>query len=150
MHDVRPRAQRQHVTAIGAYGSPSPSWYWAADLAAACAVSLRANPAVPLQDMQLNVLAPIIANRWTISERNTLLYDGVSTYKTNHAGQVFTDRIITTYQTNAAGAPDNSYLDVETMFTLAFIIRDFRTLLLSRFQRRILVADGSRIRPALR
>ena len=137
----------QHVTIISSQGSPSPSWYWAVDLTAACAVSLRAHPAVPLQGLALNVLAPPIATRWNISERNTLLYDGISTYKVNQQGTVLTDRVITTWQTNAAGVPDNSYLDVETMSTLTFGIRNVRIELASKFQRMILVSDGTRIPP---
>jgi phage tail sheath gpL-like len=38
----------QHTSAIGAYGSPNPDWHWAVDYTAACAVSLKANPAVPV------------------------------------------------------------------------------------------------------
>ena len=39
----------QHLSAIGFYDSPSPNWAWAAAFAGAAAVSLRADPGLPLQ-----------------------------------------------------------------------------------------------------
>lgn len=137
----------QHTTIMAVDQSPSPSWYWAADLTAACAVSIRADPAIPLQDIALNVVAPPIAARFYISERNTLLYEGISTYKVDQSGRVYTDRVITTYQKDSTGAVDNSYLDVETMATLTYVIRDIRSEMLLKFKRKKLVSDGSRIPP---
>ncbi len=134
----------QHAFCMGLYDSPTLIWQWAADFAASCAVSIRANPAVPLQDLQLNVFAPPIQSRFDIGERNTMLYDGMSTFKVNDAGQVFIDRAITTYQTTS-GVPDDSYLDVETMFMLQFLIRDMRSFLATMFSRMILVSDGTPI-----
>jgi len=134
----------QHETCMGFYDSPTPVWRLAADVAANSAVSIRANPATPLQDMQLNVKAPPLASRFDISERNTMLYDGMSTFKVDNAGQVFTDRLVTTYQTTN-GVADDSYLDVETMYTLQFAIRDMIDYLSTNFNRMILVADGTPI-----
>ena len=139
----------QHVTAIGAYGSPSPDWHWAIDSTAVHAVSLRADPSLPVGGLgggaALRVMAPSVANRDLFSQRNTLLYDGVSTYVVDQDGTVRIERSITTYQTNAGGAPDNSYLDTCVPFQLMAYIRSLRTLLQSQFNQVKLVADGSRI-----
>lgn len=135
----------QHTQIIGLFDSPSPDYLWAADIAANCAISIRNNPAVPLQDISLNVYAPPLATRFTISERNTLLYDGISTFKVSDSGQVMLERMCTTYQKNAAGAADNSYLDTETLYTLQYLIRDLRTFLASNFVQKILVANGTPI-----
>ena len=136
----------QHLSIIGVYDSPNPMFMWAAAYAGTCATSLRADPALPLQNVQIQgVLAPPLASRFTISERNTLYYTGIASFKCNDAGQVILERAVTTYQTNTAGAADDSYLDVETMYTLMFLIRDLRTDLQTKYARKKLVADGTRI-----
>ena len=135
----------QHGSAFGLFDTPTPDFLCAADYAAQDAVSLRADPALPLQTLALNVAAEPLASRFNISQRNTLLYSGISTHKVSDAGVVSIDRAITLYQVNAAGAPDNSYLDVETMYTLQFVIRDMRIYLQTLFARVKLVADGTRI-----
>lgn len=55
------------------------------------------------------------------------------------------ERPVTTYQKNAANAPDSSYLDTETMATLQVVIRDLRDRLATKFARKKQVADGSSI-----
>lgn len=135
----------QHVSAMGFYDSPTPDWLWAAEYAANAAASLRADPSLPIQTLQLQVDAPPLPSQFNISQRNTLLYDGISTFVVNDAGQVSIDRGCTTYQLNPAGAPDDSYLDVETMYTLQFCIRDMRIFLQTIYAQMKLVADGTRI-----
>lgn len=134
----------QHMSIMGFNNSPTPAWIWAADYAANVAVSVRADPAQPLQTVGLpSCLPPPVPDRFTISERNTLLYDGISTFRVDAGGMVRIERGITTYQKNPNGALDDSYLDVETMFTLQYLIRDMADYLATQFQRKKLVADGS-------
>lgn len=134
----------QHAFPIGYFDSPDTTWDWAADFAATSAVSLRNNPAMPLQTLAMTVKAPPVASRFNISQRNTLYFDGMSSFKIDDGNIVHIDRAVTSYQlTN--GVPDNSYLDVETMYTLQFVIRDLRTLLLTNFARAILVQDGNTV-----
>lgn len=135
----------QHASCIGFFDSPTPHWLWAPAYGAACAVSLRADPAQPLQTLVLDVAAPPLPSRFDIGERNTLLYDGISTFVVDDSNTVRIDRAITTFQKNASGAPDDSYLDVETMYTLQFAIRDMRIYLQSQFPRMKLVSDGTKI-----
>ena len=134
------------VAVMPAYDVPESPTLWAADVAGTCMASLRADPAIPLQELTLGVLPPPLASRLdTISERNTLLYAGMSTYQVNQAGQVYIDRMVTTYQTTPSGAPDTSYLDVETRYQLASLIRLMRTYLRTTYARKKLVADGTNI-----
>ncbi len=135
----------QHVYIMGFYDSPSPAWEWAADFCAEVAGSLQVDPAVPVTQLAMGVLAPPIASQDTISERNTLLTDGMSTFTIDASGQVIIERVVSTYTTNPAGAPDNSYRDCETLYTLMAVIRDLRIQLQSQFARKKLVADGTRI-----
>jgi phage tail sheath gpL-like len=141
----------QHAGAVGLYGSPSPDWHFAVDWCAVSAVSIRSDPSIPVGGLTagaaLNVIAPQLANRDTFAERQTLLFDGMSTCKVDDAGTVRIDRAITTYQENAAGSPDNSYLDLETPYQLMAYIRHVETLLGTNYNQVKLAVDGARIPP---
>lgn len=138
----------QHQSVLGFYDSPSPNWVWAADYAGAAAVALRADPGRPLQTVALStVQPPPIQSRFTLSERNTLLFDGISTYTVAQDGTVALENVITTYQKNGFGQPDNSYLEIETMFLLMFVLRDLQGVITSKYARMKLAADGTRFAP---
>lgn len=138
----------QHTSMMGFNDSPTPNWQWAAAFAGAAAVSLRADPGLPLQTLALaGVLAPPLASRFNLSERNTLLYDGISTFTVAQDGTVAIENAITTYQKNGFGQPDNSYLEVETMFLLMYVLRDMAALVTSKYSRVKLAADGTRFAP---
>ena len=138
----------QHETIIGFYNSPSPAWIWAADVAGTAAVALRADPGRPLQTLTLStVLAPPTSSRFILGERNTLLWDGISTFMVGSDGTVAIENLITTYQLNAFGAADDSYLQVETLFLLIFVLRAQRSLVTSKYSRVKLAANGTRFAP---
>lgn len=137
----------QHVSVLDAgNGSPTPPHLWAADAIGQIALSATNDPARPFTTLPLiTVLPEVMANRRTQSNRNTLLYDGISTYTVSNAGMVMLERVITTYQTNGAGAPDPSYLDATTMFSISKIRQTLRNRLLQKFSRFKLVDDGTRL-----
>lgn len=135
----------QHGSIMGFNDSPTPNWLWASALAGASAVSLRADPATPLQTVAIQgVLAPPLQSRFLLTDRNTMLYDGMSTFFVGDDGTVYIENLITTYQKNASGAPDNSYLEIETMFTLAYVLRALKTVVTSKYARVKLAANGTR------
>jgi phage tail sheath gpL-like len=135
----------QHETVLGFYGSPTPSWLWTAALCGQVAVSVRADPGVPLQYLPLNgVLAPPNQSQFLANQRETLLYDGISTFTVLSDGTVQTENIITTYQTNAQGVADNSYLEVETMYQIVLEIRTYLAMLTSKYARCKLADNGTR------
>jgi len=131
----------QHMSIMAFNGSPEPAWVWAAEITASSAASLRVDPGLPLQYINTTLQAPPIADRWILGERNTLLYDGMSTFRVGDDDTVIIERMATTYQKNAAGAVDNSYLDVETLYGLMFVSRDLSNYLLTRYARKKLVSD---------
>ena len=138
----------QHESIMGFYDSPSPSWIWAADLAGTAAVALRADPGRPMQTLTLStVLAPPAPSRFDLGERNTLLWDGISTFTVASDGTVAIDNLITTYQKNGFGAADDSYLQIETLFLLMYVLRAQRSLVTSKYARVKLAADGTRFAP---
>ncbi|MCW2521753.1 MAG: phage tail sheath family protein [Frankiales bacterium] len=140
-----------HASCIGVYDSPTPVWRWAAAVAGAAAVSLRIDPGVPLQTLQvLGVLAPSPEKRFGMTIRNTLLFSGISTFTVNAGGGVAIENLITTYQTNAQSQPDDSYLQVETLFLLAFVLRSLNAFVVENYGRSKLASVGTRPRAGSR
>lgn len=138
----------QHASLLGVNGSPTPSYIWSAAYVGAIAQSLRNDPGRPLQTLTISgVLAPPLASRFTLTERNNLLHSGISTVTTADDGTVQVENIITTYQKNKYGAEDDSYLQIETLFLLMFVTRFLRAQVTSKFARMKLAADGTRFAP---
>lgn len=138
----------QHASLLGVNGSPTPSYVWSAAYVGAIAQSLRNDPGRPLQTLAISgVLAPPLASRFTLTERNNLLHSGTSTVTVTDDGTVQVENIITTYQKNKYGAEDDSYLQIETLFLLMFVTRYLRTQVTSKFARMKLAADGTRFAP---
>lgn len=135
-----------HISIMPFNGSPTPACLWAANAAAAYAVSLRADPGTPLHGLPLHVLAPPVESRFMAPERNVLLFDGLSTFVVGNDGTVTTETIVTTYQKNALGQPDDSYLYVERLYVLAYVIRDLKQFITSTFGRFKLASDGTATR----
>ena len=131
----------QHLSIFGYSNIPMPSYIVGAEHTAQCAISLRDDPALTLTEIVYNLPAPAVADRFTLSERNTLLYSGISTFNVNTANQIILERACTTYQQNAEGVPDNSYLDVETLYCIQAYIRQCKAAFSSKFGRKKLVAD---------
>jgi phage tail sheath gpL-like len=137
-----------HLSVMGCYKVPTAPYKVAASLAAVVTYYGNIDPARPFQTLPLKgVLAPAIEDRFTQSERNSLLFDGVSTHVVSSDGVVRIERLITTYQETVAGAADDSYLDVETMLTLGYLRHDLRTYLVSKYPRHKLASDGIRVAP---
>jgi len=135
------------VTLMGAGLSPVQPCIWAAVYAAVAAFNLNNDPARPLQTLKLGgMMPPGYDKRFTRAERNMLLYDGVSTYMVDVDGTCRIERAITTYQTNAYGVDDPSYLDINTLATLAYIRAQVRTRISNRFGRHKLAKDGTPVR----
>ncbi|WP_241085734.1 phage tail sheath subtilisin-like domain-containing protein [Candidatus Vondammii sp. HM_W22] len=136
------------VSCLGTGASPTPPWIWAAVYAGVAAFSITNDPARPLQTLVLDgILPPVVEDRWTMEERNLLLYDGISTYSVTRDGKVQIERAITTYQTNRYGVADPSYLDVTTPATLGYIRFATRARITQKFPRHKLADDGTRFGP---
>ena len=125
--------------------SPTPPWEWAAAYTAKAARALLNDPARPLQTLTLDGVLPARhESRFTLTERNTLLYDGVATQFVDKSGTVHIDRAVTTYQANSFGQPDDAFLDATTLATLAAVLREMKGRITSKFPRHKLANDGTR------
>ncbi|MDA6077488.1 phage tail sheath subtilisin-like domain-containing protein [Edwardsiella anguillarum] len=140
----------QHETLMGVNKSPSPLGYGLPGTPA-----LRRSAYVMIRGALCShclsrVLAPALQDRFEITERNNLLYSGISTFTVDDDGTVRIENLITTYQKNSYGDTDDSYLEVETLFSLMFVTRYLRTAVTSKFGRMKLAANGTRFAPVLR
>lgn len=125
--------------------SPTPPEEYAADVAGTVAVAAGIDPARPFQTLQLSwAQAPALADRDTFVERNLLLFDGIATTRVAGGGVVVIDELITTYQTNAAGSPDTSYLYVNTLLNLQYLRFDWNTRVGNKWPRHKLAKDGTK------
>lgn len=138
----------KHVICMHSQGVPCYVPEFASALAGQTAKEAQADPARPFQTLELvNILPPVVTDRFTLAENNSLLYDGVSTFYVDNGGKVRIQRLITMYQTSALGAEDIAYLDANTLFTLMFLRYDFRNQILSRYPRAKLADDGVQVGP---
>lgn len=137
-----------HSTVIGVKSAPTPVYVWAAVHAAVCEFNGAIDPARPFQTLALpGVLAPAQADRFTRQERDLLLRDGISTFLVDQGGNVLIERVVTTYQVNAFGIEDVSYLDLETKWTVDYIRYAVRARIALRFPRHKLANDGTQFAP---
>lgn len=140
----------QHSAIVAQAGaSPlTPPSEFAAETAALVALHGNADPARPFQTLAMkHAVALPEADQFTIEERNSLLFDGIATSKVAAGGVVQLERLITTYQTSAAGSPDTAYLDVNTLLTLLYLRYSFRVRMANKYPRHKLAADGARLGP---
>lgn len=139
-------ARNSQFSSVLATGlSPTPPWVWASSLAA---IELaETDPARPRQNVKIpGVYAPLESARFTISERNLLLMDGMATY-TVVVGDSYLERLVTTYQVNAQGDEDPSYHDIETMRCLAFFRYGFSSRIKRKYPQAKLGNDGEAFAP---
>lgn len=136
----------QFLSIINAGKSPTPWWEWASVTGAIDA--FEPDAARPRQTLLLpGLLAPAPQDRYTQAERDILLNNGISTFLVDAGGSVLVERLITTYKTNALGVADISYLDIETMRTIAYLRYSVRVRIALTFPRCKLANDGTRFGP---
>lgn len=122
-------------------GTASPDFEWGAALLAR--VVANPDPAAPNTGDELaGILGAPSGDRRSRSERDSLLNSGIATTRMSTTGAVQIERVITSYQTNPANAPDVSYLDVQTPLTNC-VFRDAINNHFSRFEKYKLAGDGN-------
>ncbi len=133
-----------HLTLIGANGSPTSPWKWAAALAGLAAFHLTNDPARQLRSLVLpGVLPPSTEKRFSEEEQNLLLYGGISTFAVLRDGAVTLSRIITTYQRSNLDVLDAAWLDITTPKTASRIRFDWSNYVSLMYPRCKLVDDDS-------
>lgn len=127
----------------------TPPWIWAAVYGLVSAASLSNHPARGLQTLELpGVKGAPVEDQFEDSERNALLFDGMSTHTVDLDGTVRIEMAITMYQTNASGIEDTSWLKVQTLAINTYMAFARRARL-SKFARSMLADDGTDFDPSL-
>lgn len=130
------------ITCMGTNLMPTPPWEMAASYAGIGAYNLNIDPARPLQTLVLpGVKPPRKEDAWDVTERNLHLHDGVATYFVDASGNVCIEREISTYQVNAFGSPDPSYLDITTPATLGYYRYAMKAHITQKYPRHKLAGD---------
>jgi phage tail sheath gpL-like len=137
----------EHLSFIDAgQVNPTPAYRKLAALVGVAAPSLEIDPARPLQTLEIKgVLADKSLTDRNFLEANSLLNGGIATTKISNDGNVLIERLITTYQTSPAGAPDISYLDANTLYTLSFLRQTLINRIRLKYPRHKLADNGTRI-----
>ena len=114
-----------HATVLGILNYPHPLWCIAAALNGVIARSKNIGAAIteaveisrPLQGLVLQGIRPpkVDGDRWARADREALYNSGIAACTVDVAGQVRIERTVTTYQRNAQGAADTTFLDLETL-----------------------------------
>lgn len=114
----------KYITNIGSSDSITPVWEWAAAYGAQLATHLGYAPELsrPMQGLVLKGIR-LPNTVFDQTERNTLLYDGIATFKKTPGNEVAIDRAITMYRLTDQGAPDASWLDVNTTAQVMYFVR---------------------------
>ncbi|QQQ19671.1 phage tail sheath subtilisin-like domain-containing protein [Brevundimonas vitis] len=138
----------QVETILGFRAPLQPVWEIAATYAAVVLRYGAEDPARPFQTLPLpGITAPAPSDRFSRAERELLLRDGISTWTADADGQVILERPITTYQTDAGGAEDPAYYDLNTLLTVSYLRWSLRHRFAVKFPRFKLGNDGTNYAP---
>lgn len=128
----------------------SPTWWpeAAASYAAACGYHSAIDPARPLQTLALTgMVPPALADRFTRTQREALLVDGISTFTVDPSGVCRIERAITTWQLDANAIESTAWLDLETVTTVAYLRASLRARIATKFPRHKIADDGTAYGP---
>lgn len=141
-----------HASIMAVTNSPTPPWCWAASIGSLLQLHKNLGADIgdakeisrPMQTLVLpGVLPPkLLGDRWSQGERQTLYYDGLAGFVVLRDGTVALDRLTTTYQTNAFGQNDTTFLDVETIAQCVYGLRYLRQYITQKHPRDALVDDN--------
>jgi phage tail sheath gpL-like len=87
------------------------------------------------------VMAPAEADRFTNTERNLLMYDGISTIIFDVDGSALVEQVLTTYQTNSFGLDDVSLLKLNSKWTSDYLRYTFRMAVVRDYPAHKLAGD---------
>ena len=121
----------------------TPAYIWAAANVGAIAGSIRNEPSRPVQTLAvLGVLATPTGSRFTKTEQNTLLKNGIALAGSSNY-DVRVVRAVTHNRLNSFGQPTQAELDVETLYTSQEITERLRAMVTTKFARARLADDGT-------
>lgn len=126
-------------------GTASPNFECGASMVAVAAG--EPDPARPLQTLKLTGVVGALDGvglQRSRSERNALLGTGIGTTIVAVDGSVQIERFVTNYQTNPAGAPDESYMDLMTPLQVLVFRDAINAVFAQKYARHKLASDGNK------
>lgn len=137
-----------HSVILGCGKTPTRPDQVAAIVGSVAGYNLNLDAARPLTNLPLKgMLPPKELDRFTFSERNTLLYDGVSTFIVDDGGNCLIERLVTTYNVNSLGVDDYAYRDVEDVANLSDFRMQLRAALSNQFSGYKLASNTTEVQP---
>lgn len=140
-----------HVTMMplmpAASGMARPDYEWVTALTAAIAPYLDGGSDGRVSVNQsgivvVDMIAPRDRDYWLdYPTRDSLLKNGVSTWKVDRSGNVLIDKIITQQQTTN-GVPDTALRDIQAVFQITYALKFFRSELAYEFSNKAIVDDN--------
>lgn len=128
-----------HGTLLGTYKYPAPTYLLAASLAAIMCDHLQDAPELsrPLQTLTLpGFRGPKdTADRWSIVNRQSFYFYGVSALTVARDGSLVIDRVLSMYQRDKWGSPDQTWLDVNTQAQVMYGVRYLKQKITSTYPR---------------
>jgi phage tail sheath gpL-like len=109
-------ANSPHIVLIPRGQNPQSPAIWAGRFGAVAVRALAEDPAA--NTCGLEVPGLVATSSFSADERQDLLEAGVATWKQSPSGGVLVERLVTTYNLNAEGSRDTSYLDVQVVETV--------------------------------
>ncbi|GJD65173.1 phage tail sheath C-terminal domain-containing protein [Methylobacterium frigidaeris] len=144
----------RHCTILGVLNHPTPLWSIVAALGGVVGFSKNLGRSLteaieiarPLQTIVLQGVRPAadLGDRFDLADRETLYHNGISGLTVNADGSVAIDRLFTTYQLNAYGQPDNTFISVESIAISAYVGRYMALKITSTYPRHVLRSDNPR------
>lgn len=142
----------RHASILALLNYPHPIWSVVAGVGGWVAFSKNLGRplteaveiARPLQTLVVQGLRPpkALPDRWALADRESLYHNGLSALSINADGTVAIERVLTTYQTNAYGLADITFLSVETMAIAAYVKRYLKQVITSTYPRCVLKDDN--------
>jgi phage tail sheath gpL-like len=97
-----------------------------------------------------DMIAPRDRDYWPdYATRDSLLKNGVSTWKVDRSGRILIDKIITQQQTTA-GVPDTALRDIQAIYQITYALKYFRAQLAFEHSNKAIVDDNPANLDALR
>lgn len=107
-----------HIILVPRGNSVQHPAVWASAWCAVLARRLSDDPAANTTDIEIDDLD---ATEFNFDDRQTLLENGICTYRLDSSGTLLLERIVTSYTENSDGARDTSYLDIQVVETVSAI-----------------------------
>ncbi|MCM1321613.1 MAG: phage tail sheath subtilisin-like domain-containing protein [Bacteroides sp.] len=110
-----------HILLVPRGNAPALPCVWAAAWCAVLSRRLADDPAANTTDLEVEGLE---ADEFDFNDRDTMLNNGICTYRLDTVGTVLIERAVTSYTENTDGARDTSYLDIQVVETIVSAFRD--------------------------